>query len=323
VITQKTTNSLVFVSPAGVNYDSALPFIFYGNQEANFSVTTTLSLFQFNSPVISSIQSSSSSFPTSGGVLLTIFGSNFAPPPFANFTSVAFGNYECVVISSTFSQIIFALAPGVGGPYFVKVTIGSRSTTFGVSYSYSPPVITSMSIQSGLTVGGEFLTIVGSNFGAPELLANSSSTIFEVILRNSKVNLNVPLCSSTFAPENFITNITFFNHSTIVTTIPPGYGESLILIVRVSSLQTVDSTSFSYTYGNPAPVNIFYSNATTSGNFLVTIVGENFYPGITRVLQRKTGSQDVCITPVSSSFNSVYFISNVILIIADYIQSNC
>ena len=181
-------------------------YIKYGSQECTqISINKVAPLKDFN---------------TEGGETLTILGTGFGGPSDSMLVQLSNGQ-TCAIDTKTTNAISCIMPPGAGENIAVKVKYASDpNNVFGEAtgtLSYAPPEIHSISgcelnskdPTSTLdcnTVGGDTITIVGSNFGLSQLVV--------------KINMN--LCTNVthddILPDRKVTCIT-----------PPGAGKSVIV----------------------------------------------------------------------------------------------
>lgn len=96
------------------------------------------------------------------GTTLTLTGLSFGTSG-----SVTIGGSVCPILPNTYTQtqILCQLPAGQGTNLAVVITSGS-STSPPYYFSYSPPVITSISPSTGPTAGSTAVTILGTSFGS-------------------------------------------------------------------------------------------------------------------------------------------------------------
>ena len=113
-------------------------------------------------PVISSIVPDRGS--TQGGTAVTIVGSGFSPV--AGRMTVLLGDIECVIHSSTYSEILCVTSEGGEGEGDVRVTVNGFEAETTTTYEYTSsatPTISSISPETGVI--GASIEIYGTNFG--------------------------------------------------------------------------------------------------------------------------------------------------------------
>lgn len=124
-----------------------------------YSVTASTQ-FSYAYPVISSISSSSTT--TQGGYLLTITGTSFGTSP----SALVGGNVCSTAVtggSASHTQVVCSMPAGEG-TVPVMIMSGSHESN-SVDFTYGAPTLTSASPLSGSTIGGNDVTITGTNFG--------------------------------------------------------------------------------------------------------------------------------------------------------------
>jgi len=128
------------------------------------SATNPDDLFTYTSgPIIASLNPGSS--PTSGGTVVIITGTNFVAP-----ATVSFGGTNSQAVNVNSATQITAMAPAVAAAGVIDVKITTSGGTSPVStlskftYVANPPVITKVTPDSGMTVGGTTIEITGSGF---------------------------------------------------------------------------------------------------------------------------------------------------------------
>lgn len=112
-------------------------------------------------PVINSINPSS--IDKVGGATVTISGSGFQETP-----TVKFGGIDAITVTFIDQNTITAVAPAnsVGYVDLVVINPDDQETVLenGIFYTESPPTVTTVTPNSGPTVGGTDVTITGTNF---------------------------------------------------------------------------------------------------------------------------------------------------------------
>lgn len=96
--------------------------------------------------------------PTAGGTTVTITGNNLG-----NATSVTFGAAAGTITANTAGSITVTTPAGTAGPASIVVTTPGGSTD-GLTFTYEgTPTISAVSPTTGTTVGGDTVTITGTN----------------------------------------------------------------------------------------------------------------------------------------------------------------
>jgi large repetitive protein len=200
-------------------------------------VSNSLTL-DYDAPLISSVTATSR--PTAGNVPITLQGSNFGISP-----SVTLQGTQLSVIQSSHSSIVCTLPPGQGTRSLV-VTASLQNSPF-FSFSYDPPLITSLIPDHGPTAGNIAITLQGSNFGLSRTVTVGG--------------LNAPITSGT--------------HTQIVATLPPGAGASRDVVVTVES---ATSSAAAFSYDQPTLSTVSPTSGPTAGGTVITLTGSNFGP---------------------------------------------
>jgi hypothetical protein len=103
----------------------------------------------------------------SGGDLISIFGTGFnARDGEPEVAFGRFGCYESQTVSS--SEVVCRLPTGVGSALRPSVSYPGQPVILGpanVLFSYNAPIVTSVSPSKGSVLGGDMITMGGSNFG--------------------------------------------------------------------------------------------------------------------------------------------------------------
>jgi hypothetical protein len=124
------------------------------NRNGNLSNSVN---FHYLSPQITSVTAPR---PTAGGNV-TIQGSRFGPGGSSSYF-VQIGSSNCPIVDWNNTSIVCTAPPGAGSPT-LRVTAVFQSGT--ATYSYDPPVVTSVTPNSAAAAGGIPLLIQGNNFG--------------------------------------------------------------------------------------------------------------------------------------------------------------
>ena len=196
-------------------------------------------------PLAQAIPSVSMIDPTTGATIgtntLSIMGSNFG----TNGT-VTLGGATCSIISwsNTVISCIVPAGQGMGLPLVVTVD-GVQSLTY-YGFSYLSPSVETMDPGSGVTQGGTYNVVYGSNFGT-----------------NATVTLGGNTCP-----------VISCAHTQLTCRIPPGQGTNIPLVVTVSGQLDGSYKNFSYEPSDINNVNPPFT--TTMGGATKVIAGHNF-----------------------------------------------
>ena len=116
----------------------------------------------FITPVMNSIAPDTGS--TQGGTMVTIVGSGFSPV--AERVTVFLGDSECVVSSSTYSEIVCVTSESGEESADVRVTVNGFETETTTTYEYASsltPTTSAVAPETGIS--GNDIEITGANFG--------------------------------------------------------------------------------------------------------------------------------------------------------------
>jgi hypothetical protein len=202
-------------------------------------MTSNAVSYSYDAPIVGSVTPAAGA--TSGGTIITIRGENFGVSP-----SVTVGGSPSVPTSSSHSQIVCPLPPGVGANRPVLVSAGGQSSSPG-RFDYSPPSIVGITPQS-VPTSGALITITGQNFGAssPQVFIDGKSAT----VQNS-------------------------SHVQIVASAPPGEGAAAEVEV-VAGGQSSPPALLSYLPPVISGIITPPGGVPTAGGVLITIQGSNF-----------------------------------------------
>jgi hypothetical protein len=189
-------------------------------------------------PVVPTVGTvSPSNGPAAGGAAVTITGTNFAAGATVTFGSAAATNV--VVVSGT--QITATTPAGSAGAVTVTVTVNGQSGSLANGFSYIlPPTVSSVSPNSGSTLGGTAVTIAGTNFatGATVTLGGTAATNVDVV-----------------------------NSTTITATTPAGSAGAVTVTVTNPGAQSASLTNgFTYVVGDLATTPTIVSHVSESNS---------------------------------------------------------
>jgi hypothetical protein len=195
-------------------------------------------------PVLTSISPPFGS--TTGGNVVTITGINFK-----GASSVLFGEFGATLVKAVNDTTITCKTPAqiVAGPFDVIVrTGGGPSNTFSSFMYITPPVISDISPPAGSTLGGNIVTITGTNLtGATSVLFGKAAS----------------------------TNITVVDDTTLTCRTPLNKSGAPGVIVRTGGGPSTIFSSFTFVTP-PSITGISPLTGSTNGGTLVTIKGKDF-----------------------------------------------
>ena len=175
-----------------------------------------------------------------GGTSVVIAGTALS-----NATSVLFGGTPAASFVVNSATQITAVTPA--GTDAVNVTvITDFGTSNGLPYAYGDaPAITSLSPSSGLTTGGDIVTITGSGFTPAATVLFGSATVSATVVSSTQITVSAP--ANAVGPVNV----------TVTTSFGP-------------------SNAAQYTYGAPPTItSLSPTSGPTAGGTSVTISGTN------------------------------------------------
>jgi len=216
----------------------------------DYQVATALEVFSYGQP------QPALTFPpyaaTTGGELITIFGSNFGDNDYTGKASL--GNTRCEEVVWTSDSLLSCLIrPGVGNGLGLEVEVNNQIGSRGNSFSYKAPHITSIVPWGGKTSGSYLSTISGSNFGIADYTPTASIGDFT--------------CTST----------AYVSDTSIKCDIPPGAGTQYVLVaVAGQSPGPADDITVEFSYDPPKISSLRPVNDATSGGKVITLFGANF-----------------------------------------------
>jgi hypothetical protein len=190
--------------------------------------------------------------PSTGGTVVTVFGSGFT-----GATSVSFGSVLADFQVNSDGSITAYAPPQVAGTVDITVTSfsGTSAASSADQFTFTNaalPVITSLSVSSGSTAGGTLVTLTGSGF-TNAYAVNIGGTSVASIAVNSDSQLS------------FVT--------------PPnaaGIWDVTVSSFAGTSIPTA-SSQFTYTLASvPTVTSLGTTGGTTVGGTSVTLTGTNF-----------------------------------------------
>ncbi|HVV67086.1 MAG TPA: IPT/TIG domain-containing protein [Candidatus Saccharimonadales bacterium] len=176
-------------------------------------------------------------------------------PPSADQSNITFAGLPATNINFVSSTQITATTPAhaIGATDVTVTNYDGQSDTASGGFTYAPPPqVTGASPDSGLTTGGDSVTLSGSGFVAGATVKFGS---------------------------NAASNVTVVNSSTITLTTPANnVGSSSITVTNPDGQAATLSGGFTYMNPPPAPASIAPDHGPTSGGTSVTITGSDFIP---------------------------------------------
>lgn len=233
---------VIVAAPAGVGTD--IPVVL-----TTSGLTSNTFTMNYAPPTIGSLSVDNGLL--TGGTLVTITGTSFAPN--LDLNSVTIGGVPATLVSvnTTGTRLVIRTPAGVGSAPVV-VTVGGQSSFNdpAVVFNYVMPSITSITPGTGSAAGGTRLTIVGTNFGNSPTVTIGGVDAKVLSISNTKV----------------------------VVVAPPGIGTNLPAVLTTTGLT---SNTFSFSYDPPSITALSIGNGPASGGTLVTITGASFSPNLT------------------------------------------
>ena len=198
------------------------------------------------SPTVTSVTPSNGT--TLGGNTVTITGTGFAAVP-----TVTFGGTAATNVSFTSSTSITAVAPAhaAGAVAVVVRNPDTQQGTLNNGYTYNaPPVIATVTPNSGPAAGGTAVTIAGTGFttGATVTIGGTAATAITVGAGGTSITATTPARPA--------------GPATIVVTNPDGQGTTL-------------TNGFTYN-ASPTVTSVTPNSATINGGVTVTVAGTGF-----------------------------------------------
>ncbi|KAG3110379.1 hypothetical protein PI125_g10068 [Phytophthora idaei] len=203
---------------------------------------TTLSsprYFSYIPPSVDWAGSSATLSPTTGKVV-NLTGSNFGTNPIVSMTSSSNASVLLNITAFDHSHATVTIPAGEGQNYILKLVAGNQEKAS--TFSYNPPVISSIEVVDATTAGGSTMTIRGENFGTSTLSKEHTVLIGDA----------------------FSCIIDSIDHELILCTTSEGQGSGHDVVVTVSGQANADRAR-KFSYDAPVIYNISRSNGPTSG----------------------------------------------------------
>lgn len=237
-----STTSITATTPAGTAGPADVTVT-----NLNGSGTAAGAFTYNNPPTVTSLTPAVGS--TSGGFMITLNGSNLTPGTVVTFGGVASPN---VMFIASIALNVEVPANVAGVVDVVVSNLNGDSTLVGGFTYLNPPTLTSVAPSNGSPLGGETITLTGTDF-----TADSTATIDGV---------NAPLT---------------FVSSTSVTLVTPAHAPGTVDVSLSNSVGT-STLPASFTYDTPPVlVSISPTSGLPTGGDLVTFTGTDFTPTTT------------------------------------------
>jgi uncharacterized repeat protein (TIGR01451 family) len=208
--------------------------------------------FTYTGPFISSI--SPVAGPSSGLFSATITGVGFT-----GATSVTFNGVPATITTPGSTTLVVTVPPGVAGPATVLVQTpgGDDDLPGGFTY-HDPPTLASVVLAQGPVIGGQTVTLTGTNF--------------------------VPGFTTVSFGGSAASNIVVGGGNTTLTCLTPARAAGTVDVVVTTFGLTSATLPASYTFVD-APIigSVLPLRGPTGGGQTVTLAGSNFVPGQTQV----------------------------------------
>lgn len=212
------------------------------------SQVSTGTSFSYDSPTVSSILPTAQS--TAGEVAVVIRGTNFGTS--AATVAITFGSSACPeILSARTHEYLECYLPAGQGTVNVTVSV-SGSSVIAAEYTYGAPSISGITGEGLGTVGGDIITILGSNFGLSGMVTIDGN----------------PCDTGTLS----------WDHDAVECAIPEGQGTGNVVEISVSG----QSDSSTYDYGAPTITAISQTTGSTAypdPGLTITLTGTNFGDG--------------------------------------------
>jgi hypothetical protein len=205
-------------------------------------VSTNQLLFSYRAPTLTSLNPPTA--PTAGGSLLTITGTSLG----VSSIIITVGGQPCPVnTATTHTQVVCVLPAGQGTTLPVVLSTAAQVGNT-LTFSYSPPAVSTVTPVNGPTSGGTVITLTGSSFGI------SGSVLIGGV-------------SCVLIPGTY-------SHAGTQCSVPVGSGVNLPITVTVASQATTATAAFSY--NPPTIASISPLTGITAGGYALTIQGASF-----------------------------------------------
>lgn len=217
-------------------------------------------------------------------------------------STLTFSATSCSFTPGTPGTIQCITAPGVGVNLvwsFFNLGIGI-AVKVPFETSYQPPVVNSVNYTSlwpctacrPSTVGGDIITLIGTNFGASSIKGTDGSPAVSVFFVQTVI-LGQRINSAASYECNYLEARS--SDTAISCVVPPGAGTQMTIRVEVGNTFALQNLGYRYTVPVitsitlESPKTTSTDNLETEGGQIIRITGSNFGPG-------KTEQQNVYVT---------------------------
>ena len=126
--------------------------------------------------------------PLAGGVVVTITGDRLLNP-----TGVTFGGTQATIMSSTRSAVTVVAPSRPAGAATISVLTQGGSVIAGSFTYYGAPTITAVTPSAGASVGGNTISVTGSNFyGSPTVRFGKTNAASVTVVSPSQLSVLTP-----------------------------------------------------------------------------------------------------------------------------------
>jgi hypothetical protein len=237
---------------------------------------TQIKSFSYDGPVVTKIVSAN--LPLSTGSSVTLLGFNFVDSYHMTPTAVV-GSTSCATTSwQSGTSVTCHLQVGTGKAHTTKLLMQSHAHgTLMAGFTYDSPVISDSAVINGPPTGGFTITMYGTNFGTINLSATA--------------RLGYTACLSSI----------WVSATRVTCTAPTGVGSARAVGIVIDNV--AGSRDSAFTYEPPTPTYSTGTNSPSSGDGLITVVGNNF--GLSDTTLSVVLGSTMCNTAYWSSFTSV------------------
>lgn len=191
---------------------------------------------------------------TSGGALVTLTGTVFRADAGVFFEVEGVNQPATAVTRNSTTQLVATTPAHAAGSAVVRVvnTDGLSAQLDGGFLYLGPPTIATVTPNSGLTPGGQLITVTGTNFRAGTTVTIGGTAA---------------------------TSVTPATDGLSLTTVTPSSSTNGVkdVVVTTSDGQTATLTGgFTYNYAPPTLASVSPASGFASGNTLITLTGANF-----------------------------------------------